>query len=362
MASTEYLEEARRTDVDESTVNTVVDPAGAHIVSTPNISQSQQQQHQQHQQFSENSYPNRNSSIIVSNGDTHIAAAPHKHHQSFNGDLQVNHSVVNNNNNNSIQHGVTDSDTEQTVRLTNNQLLRTNSNQSLNVHNFGVNTSETIGGNNLTVLSSSSLSNRTLNVPPVHTTSAAIAAATITSSGANNQFVAHGNVRGIVNSSHAANSINRAPVNPVIVSSGQQQYHHQQQQHHHQQQHQQHQQHQQQVHRYTTIATGPTAAPSPVYSHPTTIVHQVPQRAPPPPNMSKNNEPVKIVYPSSVGSQPAIINMNNRVTITSQPMQNGISLQQQQGNIITTNATMGGQTTMSQPQPQIVIKNQVNGG
>lgn len=84
--------------------------------------------------------------------------------------------------------------------------------------------------------------------------------------------------------------------------------------------------------------------------------------------MSKNNEPVKLVYPSSVGSsQPAVL-MNNRVTFTSQSLPNGtinlatLSSQQQQ-NIMHTSTSMtagtGTNTVTGQQQQTIVIKNQV---
>lgn len=91
--------------------------------------------------------------------------------------------------------------------------------------------------------------------------------------------------------------------------------------------------------------------------------------------MSKNNEPVKLVYPSQTGvSQPAVINMNNRVTFTSQSLPNGtinlstLTTQQPQG-IIQTSAGMtsvggnvsGLKTTVApqQQQPTLVIQKQV---
>lgn len=90
--------------------------------------------------------------------------------------------------------------------------------------------------------------------------------------------------------------------------------------------------------------------------------------------MSKNNEPVKLVYPSQTGvSQPAVINMNNRVTFTSQSLPNGtinlstLSTQHQQGIIQTSSAGMtsvGGNTGLKstapqQQQPTLVIQKQV---
>ena len=97
------------------------------------------------------------------------------------------------------------------------------------------------------------------------------------------------------------------------------------------------------------------------------------------PIMSKNNEPVKLVYPSQQtggGTQPAVINMNNRVTFTSQSLPNGtINLttpQQHQQTLMQTSSAMtvvsGGpmlKTTAQQQhqQPQqshLVIQKQVN--
>lgn len=92
--------------------------------------------------------------------------------------------------------------------------------------------------------------------------------------------------------------------------------------------------------------------------------------------MSKNNEPVKLVYPSQTGvSQPAVINMNNRVTFTSQSLPNGtinlstLTTQQQQGIIQTSASTgmtsvgnsAGLKTTapQQQQQPTLVIQKQV---
>ncbi len=92
--------------------------------------------------------------------------------------------------------------------------------------------------------------------------------------------------------------------------------------------------------------------------------------------MSKNNEPVKLVYPSQTGvSQPAVINMNNRVTFTSQSLPNGtinlstLTSQQQQGIIQTSSAGMtsvGGNSSglkatapQQQQQPTLVIQKQV---
>ncbi|XP_037035187.1 transcription initiation factor TFIID subunit 4 isoform X3 [Bradysia coprophila] len=93
--------------------------------------------------------------------------------------------------------------------------------------------------------------------------------------------------------------------------------------------------------------------------------------------MSKNNEPVKLVYPSQTGvSQPAVINMNsNRVTFTSQSIPNGtinlstLTTQQQQGIIQTSSTGMtsvggnasGLKTTapqQQQQQPTLVIQKQ----
>lgn len=98
-------------------------------------------------------------------------------------------------------------------------------------------------------------------------------------------------------------------------------------------------------------------------------------------NMPKSNEPVKLVYPNA-GNQSAVLNMNNRVTFTSQSMPNGtISLSpltfttSSQSNpsgqtiMHTTNTTggvkvtalQGQQSQQNQQQQQtLVIKNQVS--
>lgn len=99
-------------------------------------------------------------------------------------------------------------------------------------------------------------------------------------------------------------------------------------------------------------------------------------------NMPKSNEPVKLVYPNA-GNQSAVLNMNNRVTFTSQSMPNGtISLSpltfttSSQSNpsgqtIMHTTNTTGGvkvtalqgqqsQQNQQQQQQTLVIKNQVS--
>lgn len=86
-------------------------------------------------------------------------------------------------------------------------------------------------------------------------------------------------------------------------------------------------------------------------------------------NMPKSNEPIKLVYPtvSSGGGQQttAILNMNNRLSFTSQSLPNGsISLSPltQSQPAATMMSTVGGTTVRTTPQPQqtLVIKNQVS--
>lgn len=103
-------------------------------------------------------------------------------------------------------------------------------------------------------------------------------------------------------------------------------------------------------------------------------------------NMSKNNEPVKLAFPSSVGTtQSSVLNVNNRVAFTTQSLPNGTiniatisSQQQQQGqqsaqllqavqpnimqtttSIATSQSNTPGVTNISQQPQTIVIKNQV---
>ena len=82
-------------------------------------------------------------------------------------------------------------------------------------------------------------------------------------------------------------------------------------------------------------------------------------------NMPKSHEPVKLVYPAT-GTQSAVLNMNNRVTFTSQTLPNGtISLSpltsQSQPTIMqTSTVNAAGLRTTAQQQQTLVIKNQVS--
>uniref|UniRef100_A0A182QHV9 TAFH domain-containing protein n=1 Tax=Anopheles farauti TaxID=69004 RepID=A0A182QHV9_9DIPT len=96
-------------------------------------------------------------------------------------------------------------------------------------------------------------------------------------------------------------------------------------------------------------------------------------------NMPKN-EPVKLVYPAAGGPQTAVLNMNNnRVTLTPSSLPNGTLTMAQQPQLIQTNvvATGGGTKTIQQQQqgtgqpgqqqtgaggqPTLIIKNQPGG-
>uniref|UniRef100_A0A182NIC0 TAFH domain-containing protein n=1 Tax=Anopheles dirus TaxID=7168 RepID=A0A182NIC0_9DIPT len=99
-----------------------------------------------------------------------------------------------------------------------------------------------------------------------------------------------------------------------------------------------------------------------------------------PSNMPKN-EPVKLVYPAASGPQTAVLNMNNnRVTLTPSALPNGTLTMAQQPQLIQTNvvATGGGAKTIQQQQagtgqpgqqhtagaggqPTLIIKNQPGG-
>lgn len=106
-------------------------------------------------------------------------------------------------------------------------------------------------------------------------------------------------------------------------------------------------------------------------------------------NMPKSNEPIKLVYPSVGTTQSAVginssglisgsgqsstsstvLNMNNRVSFTTQPLPNGSILapltsqsniiQSSQSGALNTGA-IGNTVRTSQPQPTLVIKNQVS--
>lgn len=106
-------------------------------------------------------------------------------------------------------------------------------------------------------------------------------------------------------------------------------------------------------------------------------------------NMPKSNEPIKLVYPSVGTTQSAVginssglisgsgqtstsstvLNMNNRVSFTTQPLPNGSILAPltSQSNIMQSSQSgtlntggMGTTVRTSQPQPTLVIKNQVS--
>lgn len=155
----------------------------------------------------------------------------------------------------------------------------------------------------------------------------------ITSSANNNNLNIHNN--NIITTTNSNNTF----VNQILMSGGQQQ---QQQQHH--------QNHNQQQHRIINNTS----------NH---ITNKIVTS-----NMPKN-EPVKLVYPAGVNQQGSILNMNNRVTLTSTSLPNGTislsQLTQPQSTLMQTTAGGGGTTIKSvqshqyqNQQPTLIIKNQ----